>query len=172
MEVEAADDPNATSRRAGSLQGDVPDAWLQRRSRHRCVVCGHTACPGIQLPSFQEIVAARTPTLAYARAGSSALGPGLDPLAAVTHRNDEACWREILMLPQSVLDPLRRGGKQHTKAAATLEPPPASSAPGPLPFCPLGKRRTTWRPLTIQPSTLCLLCASCAPIAPRARVGA
>ncbi|CAE7754584.1 unnamed protein product, partial [Symbiodinium necroappetens] len=135
--VEAADDPNAASRRAGSLQGDVP-----------------------------EIVAARTPTLAYARAGSSPLGPGLDPLAAVTHRNDEACWREILMLPQSVLDPLRRGGKQHTKAAAT-QPPPASSAPGPR----HGFEGTACAALlctgqapdylettaTIQPSTLCLL---------------
>ena len=32
--------------------------------------------------------------------------------------NDEASWRELLMLPQSILDPPRRGGKQHAKAAA------------------------------------------------------
>ncbi|CAE7316738.1 unnamed protein product [Symbiodinium sp. CCMP2592] len=131
---------------AGSLQGDVPEAWLQGRSRQRCMVCGlsvsiqhgvHPSCrpaaraamaspvealhgDGIQLPSFQDIIAGCTPTLRHVPGRARHLWARAltRALAAVVHRNDETSWRELLMLPQSVLDPPRRGGKQHAKAAA------------------------------------------------------
>lgn len=41
-------------------------------------------------------------------------------LAAVAHRNDEASWVELLMLPQTVLCSPPRGGQKHHKAAAAF----------------------------------------------------
>ena len=58
---------------------------------------------GIQLPSFQEIIAGRTPTLRHVPGRARHLWARAltRALAAVIHRNDEASWRELLMLPQS-----------------------------------------------------------------------
>ena len=44
-------------------------------------------------------------------------------LAAVLHSGSESAWRELLMLPQTVLDAPPRGGKKHKKAlvAHTLD---------------------------------------------------
>ena len=39
-------------------------------------------------------------------------------LAAVARSNTDSAWRELLMLPQTALDPPPRGGKKHKKALA------------------------------------------------------
>ena len=75
---------------------------------------------GLQLPTFEEILAGRTPTLRHVPARVRHLWARVltRALAAVTHHNDEASWRELLMLPQCVLDPPRRGGRKHARATA------------------------------------------------------
>ena len=133
---------------AGSLEGDVPQTWLQSRGRIRCPVCGlsvsechgiHPTCrpearaaaidpgdameaDGLALPSFEEIQSASTSTLRHVPAAVRHLWSQVltQALAAVAHRNDEAAWRELLMLPQCLLCPPARGGKRHAKAAAAF----------------------------------------------------
>ena len=121
---------------AGSLEGDVPQTWLQSRGRIRCPVCGlsvserhgvHPTCrpearAAAILPSFEEIQSASTSTLRHVPAAVRHLWSQVltQALATVAHRNDEAAWRELLMLPQCLLCPPARGGKRHAKAAAAL----------------------------------------------------
>jgi hypothetical protein len=40
-------------------------------------------------------------------------------LASVVHDNDATAWQELLILPKTVLDAPRRGGRQHQKAVAS-----------------------------------------------------
>ena len=130
---------------AGSLQGDVPVAWMDLHSRTRCLVCGlsvsrahgvHPTCrpaaraaavdgadpmdtDALPLPSLTAIQAAKTATLRHV--------PGVArhswnqvftrALSAVVHSNDDKAWRELLMLPKCVLCAPTRGGRRHSKAA-------------------------------------------------------
>ena len=130
---------------AGSLQGDVPVAWMDLHSRTRCLVCGlsasrahgvHPTCrpaaraaavdgadpmdtDALPLPSLTAIQAAKTATLRHV--------PGVArhswnqvftrALSAVVHNNDDKAWRELLMLPKCVLCAPTRGGRRHSKAA-------------------------------------------------------
>ena len=131
---------------AGSISGDVPAAWLAQHNRQRCAVCGlsvacrfgiHPTCrpearaamaghmhdtePGTDsLPSILEIHGSNTPTLrrvphAARHSWSKALTRAL---ALAHHHNTEAAWKQLLMLPQAVLDAPPRGGKKHHKALA------------------------------------------------------
>ena len=131
---------------AGSISGDVPAAWLAQHNRQRCAVCGlSVACrfgilstcrpearaamaghmqdtePGTDsLPSILEIHGSNTPTLrrvphAARHSWSKALTRAL---ALAHHHNTEAAWKQLLMLPQAVLDAPPRGGKKHHKALA------------------------------------------------------
>eukprot|EP00435_Cladocopium_sp_Y103_P050554 s2413_g15.t1 len=98
---------------AGSLQGEVPAAWLQARGRQRCQVCGlsvstrhgiHPTCRpqarasagpdhaaprdgSATLPSIAEIQAGRTPTLRHVPAAARSLWCKVltKTLAAVVH---------------------------------------------------------------------------------------
>lgn len=74
----------------------------------------------LQLPSFNDIQAARTPTLRHVPAAARHSWSQVltRALATVAHRNDERAWRELLMLPQCVLCAPSRGGKRHSKAVA------------------------------------------------------
>ena len=133
---------------AGSLDGDVPTAWMQARGRIRCPVCGlsvserygvHPTCrpearaaavddvdamevDGLPLPTLAAIQSARTSTLRHIpMAARHAWNQVLTrALAAVAHRNDVATWLELLMLPQCVLCAPGRGGRRHRKAAAAF----------------------------------------------------
>ena len=75
---------------------------------------------GLQLPTFEEILAGRTPTLRHVPERVRHLWARVltRALASVTHHNDEASWRELLMLLQCVLDPPCRGGRKHARATA------------------------------------------------------
>ena len=132
---------------AGSLQGDVPAAWLRAQGRQRCQICGlsvstrhgiHPTCrpqaraaagqpavgvrdgPFAALPSIAEIQAGRTPTLRHVPAAARSLWCKVltKALAAVVHYNDLCSWQELLLLPQCVLNAPPRGGRKHAKAAA------------------------------------------------------
>ena len=131
---------------AGSLQGDVPTAWLHSHNRTRCLVCGlsvsqahgvHPTCrpearaaavdaaipmdtDGLQLPSLSAIQAAKTATIRHVpSAARHAWAQVLTrALAAAAHRNDDKAWRELCMLPKCVLCAPHRGGRQHRKATA------------------------------------------------------
>ena len=131
---------------SGSLTGDVPASWMQTHGRTRCLVCGlsvserhgvHPTCrpearaaapdgaqpmdiDNLQLPSFTEIQAARTPTLRHVPVAARHTWNHIltRALAAVVHRNDERAWRELLMLPQCLLCAPTRGGRRHSKAVA------------------------------------------------------
>ncbi|CAE7225374.1 unnamed protein product [Symbiodinium natans] len=133
---------------AGAAGGEVPQAWLQANGRTRCLVCGlsvsekfgiHPTCrpaaraaavaegdpmdtDDLDLPSFEAIQAARTATLRHVPAKARHLWNQLlaRALAAVAHRNDEEAWRELLMLPQSVLCAPARRGKKHARAVAAF----------------------------------------------------
>ena len=74
----------------------------------------------LQLPSFTEIQAARTPTLRHVPVAARHTWNHIltRALAAVVHRNDERAWRELLMLPQCLLCAPTRGGRRHSKAVA------------------------------------------------------
>ena len=76
----------------------------------------------LDLPSFEAIQAARTPTLRHVPAKAQHLWSQLlsRALATVAHNNDEAAWRELLMLPQRVLCSPIKGGKKHTTTAAAF----------------------------------------------------
>lgn len=129
---------------AGTLQGDVPQDWLQAQGRTRCLVCGlsvsvrhgvHPTChpalraatpqtapqqPERRLPTFQEIQQGGTPTLRHVPHSARHLWSQTlaRTLAAVVHHNDEQSWRELLMLPRCVLGVPPRGGRKHAKASA------------------------------------------------------
>lgn len=131
---------------AGSLQGDVPAAWLQAHSRQRCSVCGlsvstrhaiHPTCRpqaraaagaprgvpragSTSLPSVSEIQAGRTPTLRHIPPAARSLWCKVltKALAAVVRYNDLSSWQDLLALPQCVLNAPPRGGRKHAKAAA------------------------------------------------------
>ena len=131
---------------AGSLQGDVPTAWLHSHNRTRCLACGlnvsqahgvHPTCrpearaaavdaaipmdtDGLQLPSLSAIQAAKTATIRRVpSAARHAWAQVLTrALAAAAHRNDDKAWRELCMLPKCVLCAPHRGGRQHRKATA------------------------------------------------------
>ena len=131
---------------AGSISGDVPAAWLAQHNRQRCAVCGlsvacrfgiHPTCrpearaamaghmqdtePGTHsLPSILEIHGSNTPTLRRVpRAARHSWSKALTrALALAHHHNTEAAWKQLLMLPQAVLDAPPRGGKKHHKALA------------------------------------------------------
>ena len=132
----------------GAAEGDVPQAWLEANGRTRCLMCGfsvserfgiHPTCrpaaraaaanegdpmetDDLDLPSFEAIQAARTPTLRHVPAKARHLWSQLlsQALATVAHNNDEAAWRELVMLPQCVLCVPNRGGKKHARAAAAF----------------------------------------------------
>eukprot|EP00435_Cladocopium_sp_Y103_P064641 s718_g26.t1 len=131
---------------AGSVAGDVPNAWLETHHRTRCLVCGlsvsanhgvHPTCrpqariaavdaapamdvDGLQLPTLTDIQSARTPTLRHVpKPAQHTWGQVLArTLATVAHSNDDKAWRELMMLPQAVLCSPQRGGRRHQKAAA------------------------------------------------------
>ncbi|CAE7257961.1 unnamed protein product [Symbiodinium microadriaticum] len=129
---------------AGTLQGDVPQDWMQTHNRVRCMVCGlsvssrhgvHPTCmpaaraaaargtprqAGPDLPDFHEIMAADSPVLRHVpHAARHLWGQVLmRALANVAHHNDSASWRELLMLPRCVLHAPPRGGRRHNKATA------------------------------------------------------
>ena len=131
---------------AGILEGVVPADWMQAHGRTRCHVCGlsvsmrhavHPTCrPAARdaveqvsapraaddslLPNFEDIQNGRTRTLRHVPAAARYLwGKVLvRALASVAHNNDERAWRELLMLPQSVLGTPPRGGRRHRKASA------------------------------------------------------
>ena len=84
---------------------------------------GGTACcwSDFAYCSFDEIQASQTPTLRHVpKAARHLWGPFTRCLASVVHHHDATAWQELLMLPKTVLDTPRRGGRQHQKAAATL----------------------------------------------------
>ena len=124
-----------------ALQGDLPGRWLQAQGRQRCPVCGlnvsirhgtHPTCrssaraavghgrapraAGPTLPSFDEIQASQTPTLRHVLKASLHF---TRCLASVVHDNDATAWQELLILPRTVLDAPRRGGRQYQKAVAS-----------------------------------------------------
>ena len=131
---------------AGILEGGVPADWMQAHGRTRCHVCGvsvsmrhavHPTCrPAARdaveqvsapraaddslLPNFEDIQNGRTRTLRHVPAAARYLwGKVLvRALASVAHHNDDRAWRELLMLPQSVLETPLRGGRRHRKASA------------------------------------------------------
>ncbi|CAK9025335.1 unnamed protein product [Durusdinium trenchii] len=131
---------------SGALQGDIPPAWLQAQGRQRCPVCGlsvsirHGAHPtfrplaraavghagepraaGLVLPSVDETQASQTPTLRHIpQAARHLWGQALTRcLASVVRHNDATAWQELLMLPKTVLDAPKRGGRQRQKAVAS-----------------------------------------------------
>ena len=133
---------------AGTLQGEVPLDWLQAQRRQRCTVCGlsvstrhgmHPTCrpaaraaaaagvprsaedAAVQLPEFDAIQSGNTRTLRHVPAAARALWGRVlaRALADVVLHNDSRSWKELLMLPQSVLGPPPRGGRRHHKAAAS-----------------------------------------------------
>ena len=131
---------------SGNLRGEVPSEWLRTNARTRCLVCGlsvsvqygvHPTCrPAARaalgpehtpaasappaLPTMQEIHGGRTPTLRHVPAAARYLWNKTPTraLAAAAHHNDLRSWQELAMLPQTVLDAPRRGGRQHARAAA------------------------------------------------------
>ena len=131
---------------SGNLRGEVPPEWLRTNARTRCLVCGlsvsvqhgvHPTCrPAARaalgpehtpaasappaLPTMQEIHGGRTPTLRHVPAAARYLWNKTltRALAAAAHHNDLRSWQELAMLPQTVLDAPRRGGRQHARAAA------------------------------------------------------
>ena len=129
---------------SGSLQGEVPPAWLHTQGRTRCLACGlsvsvrhgvHPTChpalraatappaanqPGPQLPSFRDIQQGSTPTLRHVPHSARHLWSQTltRALATVVHRNDEQAWQELLMLPRCVLGTPPRSGRKHVKASA------------------------------------------------------
>ena len=141
---------------AGILEGGVPADWIQARGRTRCHVCGlsvsmrhavHPTCrPAARdaveqvrapraaddslLPNFEDIQNGRTRTLRHVPAGSSA------PLL-LWPTTIMSAWRELLMLPQSVLGTPPRGGRRHRKASAVYTQDRLQR------WCQ-GKRQTLW----------------------------
>ena len=130
---------------AGTLSGDVPAEWMGQEGRQRCPVCSlsvstrfgvHPTCrPEARaaagpipttgrvdgLPTFADIQAGHTPTLRHVpQAARHSWSKALTrALATAAHFNTEASWRELLMLPQTVLAAPPRGGKKHKKAPVT-----------------------------------------------------
>ena len=82
---------------------------------------GPQLATGPTLPSFDEIQASQTPTLRHIpKAARHLRGQAFTRcLASVVHHNDANAWQELLMLPKTVLDAPRRGGRQHQKAVAS-----------------------------------------------------
>ena len=129
---------------AGTLSGDVPAEWMRQEGRQRCPVCSlsvstrfgvHPTCrPEARaaagpipttgrvdgLPTFPNIQAGHTPTLRHVpQAARHSWSKALTrALATAAHFNTEASWRELLMLPQTVLAAPPWGGKKHKKALA------------------------------------------------------
>ena len=133
---------------AGGLAGEIPADWMQANHLQRCTQCGlsvstrvgtHPSCaPAAQaagagaaasrdsagaaanLPNLAAIQAARTATLRHVPSGTKHLwGQVLTrTLAAVVHFNDVLAWKELLMLPQSVLCAPPRIARRHKRAVA------------------------------------------------------
>ena len=131
---------------SGNLRGEVPPEWLRTNARTRCLVCGlsvsvqhgvhptyrpaaraalgpeHTPAASAPpaLPTMQEIHGGRTPTLRYVPAAARYLWNKTltRALTGAAHYNDRRSWQELAILPQTVLDAPRRGGRQHARAAA------------------------------------------------------
>jgi hypothetical protein len=116
---------------AGTLAGAIPAAWLQQHGRQCCAVCGlsvssrfgvHPTCrpearaaaagpnnaaaSGDGLPPLEALQGGNTPTLRHVpQAARHSWSKALTrALAAVAHSNADSAWRELLMLPQTVLD--------------------------------------------------------------------
>ena len=146
------------ARLAGSLQGDVPAAWLRAQGRQRCQVCGlgvsirhgiHPTCrpqaraaagqdgamprdgPADALPSIAEIQAGRTPTLRHVPAAARSLWCKVltKALAAVVHYNDPGAAPPAAVCAQR----FSQGG-----AGSMLRRPP----PTPWIGCAVGKMGT------------------------------
>ena len=100
---------------AGTLQGEVPAAWLQAQSRQRCRVCGMSvSCRHGVHPTLTALVRE-----ALAHAARHLWDRVLSrALAAAAQYNDERSWKELLMLPQCTLEAPPRGGRKHQRAAA------------------------------------------------------
>ena len=78
----------------------------------------NAAASGDGFPPFEAIQGGNTPTLRHVpQAARHSRSKALTrALAAVAHSNAYSAWRELLMLPQTVLDAPPRGGKKHKKA--------------------------------------------------------
>ena len=133
---------------AGTLAGDVPADWMRAHHRQRCPVCGlsvstrygtHPSCrplaragapagndhrrdAGATLPSFSDIQAGQATTLRHIPAAARHLWTQVltRVLASAAHHNDVKAWKELLMLPQSVLCAPPRGGRKHKRATAAF----------------------------------------------------
>ena len=131
---------------AGSLQRDVPIAWLHSHSRTRCLVCGLNVSQthGVHPPCRPEARAAAVDAaipmdtdglqllhIPFSHPSCQDCHPAACPYSAarhawaqvltracatVAHRNDDKAWRELCMLPKCVLCAPTRGGRQHRKA--------------------------------------------------------
>lgn len=116
---------------AGSLQGEVPVAWLHSQNRTRCIVCGlsvssnhgvHPTCrpaartaavdavqqmdtDALPLPSLTAIQGAKTATLRHVPSAARHTWCQVltRALSSAAHNNDDKAWRELLMLPKCVL---------------------------------------------------------------------
>ena len=138
-------EPHLEDHAAGTLDGDVPQAYRARQHLDLCSVCGglassryngaHPRCrpaarraaaaapaaaaPAVAGPSLETACAANTPVRHVPKAARAVWAQCLSrALAQVASTNSLQAWRDLFMLPKAVLRPAPRGGRRHRLQAA------------------------------------------------------
>ena len=142
----AAMRPHLEDHAAGTLDGDVPQAYRARQHLDLCSVCGglvssryngaHPRCRpaarraaaaapaaaalAVAGPSLETACAANTPVLRHVPKAARAVWAQClsRALAQVASTNSLQAWRDLFMLPKAVLRPAPRGGRRHRLQAA------------------------------------------------------
>ena len=138
--------PHLEDHAAGTLDGEVPQAYRARQHLDLCSVCGglvssryngaHPRCrpaarraaapivgggaPAFAGPSLETACATSIPVLRHVpKAARAAWAQCLSrALGQVASTNSMQAWRDLFMLPKAVLRPAPRGGRRHRLQAA------------------------------------------------------